>query len=274
MKIFLPFFLLITALPAFSQSSSGSGIKLTKGQVITMVSEANQTTDMGMGGEMKMNTKSTNTIAVTEVNADNYRLSNTVNKLKADMEMMGQQINFDSEKPAAEENEMTKTFQDQVGKSEFGSVNMMTGKFEGDKKSGDSEGNPLQELMGGNQESGSTQSAFFIIPPGKMTGDTWTTSETGKDSKKNTTYKLVAVEKDIASISFDATQEVNTTAEMQGMEMAITMNTKVSGLMSVNNKTGLVQKLTSNTNADGTIDVMGQSTPITTSGTSTVTFSY
>lgn len=274
MKTFLRFFFLLAALPAMSQSPASSGIKLNKGQKITMITEGEQTTDMGMGGEMKMNMKSTNTIEVTEVNADNYRLSNTMTKIKADMDMMGQQINFDSEKPAAEENEMTKTFQEQVGKSEFGTLNMMTGKFEGQKSSTEEGGNPLQEIMGGNNEAGSTQAAFFLIPPGKITGDTWTTTETGKDSKKSKTFKLVSMEKDMATVSFQETEDINTTAEMQGMELAITMNRKSNGEMNVHSKTGLVQKVISNLEADGSIDVMGQSTPISVKGKTTINFSY
>jgi hypothetical protein len=82
------------------------------------------------------------------------------------------------------------------------------------------------------------------------------------------------MEKDMATVSFQETEDINTTAEMQGMELAITMNRKSNGEMNVHSKTGLVQKVVSNLEADGSIDVMGQSTPISVKGKTTINFSY
>jgi len=103
----------------------------------------------------------------------------------------------------------------------------------------------------------------FLIPPGKKVGDTWTDSTSQKELKSIRRFTFKSLIDNIATIGLNGVLTGNSTMEMQGMQLDISMNTNTTGEIIVNTKTSLVQKRTANADIDATIDVMGQSGPIT-----------
>jgi hypothetical protein len=63
--------------------------------------------DMGMGMQMKTSNVASNKLLILGRSCS-YKISNTLTKLKSDMDFMGQQTNYDSEKPADNESETGK----------------------------------------------------------------------------------------------------------------------------------------------------------------------
>lgn len=279
MKKFLTILLLSGSLVSFGQAgpSSNAPIKLQKGQKVTAVTTMDMSLDMGMAGEIKNNSTSTSTIEVQDIANNAYKISNTLNKIKLNMQMMGQESTYDSEKPADPESELSKQMGERVGKSETGSLDMFTGKFTADKKAGDEEGeNPFQAIMSDASGSPSADGgAFFAFPADKKAGDTWTTTNTEVQGVKvENTYKVASIENDVASVSAKSTISINKDVEMQGMSMTVTMNTASEGVFSVNTKTGLVQKRNATSTIEGSMEVGGQSIPMSGKSSNTVEFTY
>jgi hypothetical protein len=272
-------FLLLSVSPALLVSAQrgpapATSIQLTKGQNIVVVTETDMTMDMGMGGEIKNNNKATTTLSVLDMSGSDYKISNTLNKISMSMDMMGQTTSYDSEKPG-EESEMSKAVSEKVGKSETGILNSLTGVFKADKADNEDESaNPLQAIMGGGDEAKSTSKAFFIIPTGKNVGDSWTTTDSANGTKHTNTYTFKSTESNIATIELTEISLTNTEMEMQGMQMNLAMNSKTTGNMTVDINKAILKKRTENLEIEGTIEVMGQTTPISATGTSVTTFSF
>src|SRR5436189_2308466 len=73
------------------QSPAGtSKIILSNGQKIIVESTISMEANLGMGMELTSNSTSENTLEVKTSTAKNYTISNTLTKLKVNMNMMGQ----------------------------------------------------------------------------------------------------------------------------------------------------------------------------------------
>jgi len=277
MKKIFTLIMIAGSLTSFSQSSaySKAPIQLKKGLVITAVNSNDMSMDMGMGGEIKNNTTLTTTIEVTDVMSNSYKITNTTTKAKVSMDAMGQESSYDSENPGDPESELTKTFGEKIGKSEFGMIDMNTGIYSTDKKSEESEGNPLQSIFGGlDDKSGGVSDAFFALPQGKKIGDNWSTTDSSEGVKVHNTYTLNSIEEGIATIGLKTEMQINKDVEVQNMSMTIAMTNNGTGTISVDSKTGIVKKRMMTTEMEGSLDVMGQSNPISAKGTNETTYTY
>jgi hypothetical protein len=264
----------ILTVSAQKSSAPATSIQLTKGQNIVVVSETDMSMDMGMGGEIKNSSKATATLSVIDVAGKDYKISNTLNKISVSMDMMGQTSSYDSEKPG-EESEMSKAVSEKVGKTETGLLNSLTGIYKADNTSNDEEApNPLQAIMGGGDEDKTTSKAFFIIPAGKNVGDSWTTTDSANGTKHTNTYTYKSVENNLATVELVENTQTNTEMEMQGMQMNLTMSAKATGSMTVDTGKAILKKRSENLELEGTIEVMGQTTPISATGTSVTTFNF
>lgn len=273
MKQFLlgVFTLAVLSASAQSGASSRSPIKLTKGQSITMVTTTESNMDMGM--EMKQASTSTMKIDVMDVTEKGYRISKTMTKLKMSSEFMGQEMKYDSENPKESDEKIAAEMNDRIGKSDFGTLDMMTGAYTPDKKDEEESGNPLEGLMGGNEEY--ELGAVFFLSPDKKTGDSWTTDKSaGEGIKTTVTYTLNSNNGKEAAIGFKSTMEMKKETEAQGMAMTIEMKGTSTGSFVMDPNTGLVKSSSSEDETEGTIEVMGQSTPVSGKTTSKTTYSY
>ena len=276
-------FLLISAAfmispSVFSQSSNP--IKIEKDRLILATVVSSSDMDMGMGMQMKTSNIASNKLLIIGVDATGYQLSNTVTKLKTDMDFMGQQTNYDSDKPADNESETGKAVAAKLNNPDTLSLDKLTGKVTRNKKSAEempevNQGNPLAGLMSSMNSSADVQvveNAFFIIPAGKKTGDSWSDSTSDKSMKSKRIFTIKSIEGNTATISYSGTIDVSGNQEIQGSEVAITMNTKLTGEIIFNPTTNLVSKRTMNSDINGTIEMMGQAMPVTAKVESSFTY--
>ena len=271
---------------ACSYAQKDSKIILNKGQKITIVSSSNSNTDMPMGMTMKTDNTTTNVLSVIDADDKNYSITNTITKLKMTMDMMGESTNYDSEKPEDKNSDMGKAMSEKLNVADTVSVDKKNGKMatsakkpvspEREDKGGDS--NPFEGIlssMGGDRAADAiVEGTFFILPKDKKIGDSWTDSSTQNNMTTKKTYTIKSIEKDIATITVTGTLAGDGTTEMQGTSISYHIETKSTGEMTVDIKKGLVNKNTSEIDMTATMDVMGQSMPMTSKGTYSVTYQY
>lgn len=76
-------------------------------------------------------------------------------------------------------------------------------------------------------------------------------------------YELVSVKDGIATLSMKASTKGTVKKEMQGSEMEIVINGNTVSTIIADSTSGLVKQNNSTANMEGSLEVMGQSLPIT-----------
>jgi hypothetical protein len=254
-----------------SLASSAQKISLSKGQQITITSVLTQDIDMiGMGMQMKNDTRSTGIVEVNDTDKENFTSTYTLSKMNFNMDMMGQHNSYDSEKPEDKNSELGKSFSEKIGKQVTVLINKKTGKATLEKTAikpkANEEANPLDGLMnsfGSVGDDATVETIFFIIPAGKKMGDTWIDSSITKGMKELRTYTIKSMNGSLANIELFSKLEGNNSIESQGMQMDVVISAKTEGEILVDTKSSLVKKRSSVMDLSGSIEVMGQSVPIT-----------
>ncbi len=253
---------LFNASISFAQKDAG----LKKNQEITITTSTRQTIDMGM--QMTNNTSITSKVAVLDVNAKDYTIVNTNTKVVMDGNMMGQAINYDSDKKEDRESQIGQQFDGILNTKDTVLLDIKTGKGRSvsPEKLTSEKGNSLQTMMVGAAESSgiaTASSILFIIAGDKKAGTQWTDSSTIEGMKNTTTYKIESISGNIATISSDGTIEGSSSMDMQGQSFDMTIKTKMIGTLLLDITTNLVKKRNNTAEVEGSIDMMGQSMPFT-----------
>jgi len=274
MKIFKMRYLILFALifigyGSIAQEKTKKHIFLNKGQKINVVNTISSDADMGMGMQMKTNMVSNGILSVTGENEKEYTLTNTLTRMKGTMDVMGKTHDFDSENESDRNSEIGKSLSASLGKSDSVVVNKFSGMVAFEKKDTSldkSEPNPMEDMIkafGNDGDNTSITGAFLIIPAGKKAGDSWTETDSSKEKKSVIKYTINSISNGTATVSFQTTMDNTSMVEVQGSQMNVSINTKSKGEILSNIKTGLVNKRIIDSDISGTIDIMGQSMPIT-----------
>ncbi|MBC7536500.1 MAG: hypothetical protein H7258_12485 [Ferruginibacter sp.] len=258
-----------------------SNILLSNGQKVTVTTTGSSDSDMGMGMQMKNTTSAVNLFKVIATDDSSYVITNTLTKMKMSMNMMGQETNYDSEKPGDKDSEIGKGISTKLNQADTLSVNKMSAsvvKRERNTSPERAEENPLMGMMAAmgvsSAKDPSMEAAFFIIPKDKKMGESWSDSSTEKSIKTVKIYTLKSIVNNIATIIVNSTLTGTGETEMQGTAVAFTMNTKNTGEIIVDTKSSLVSKIVNDANVSMTMDVMGQSMPVTSKTSSTIVYQY
>ena len=115
-------------------------------------------------------------------------------------------------------------------------------------------------------------SAFELIPAGKKVGDSWADSSSDKDMKAVRTYTLKAINGNEATIGLTAVTTASNKLNFQDMEMELKSNTKTTGDIITDIKTGQVKKRSSKSEISGTVQMMGQDVPVSVTATTESTY--
>lgn len=270
MKRILLFSISFTVANVFAQE-----LKLETGKRITSTTNTLVKMDMGMGGLMKIDGNTTNLIEITGADNKNYNAKSTTVKMKLMQDGMGQTISFDSDKKEDRETVAGKEMSKMLDVPATVMIDKYTGKVKEINKKVivADETNPMASLMGSaNSAEASTAAAFFYIPNGKKVGDKWSDSvnEAGMKGLKN--FELQSIVDNVATIAITTKSKGTISKEAQGMQFEITMDGTGDGVIVVNTKTFLVKKSTLNNDVNGTLDMMGQSLPITIKSTADSVF--
>ena len=260
-------------------SVNAQQIKLEQGKKITSVSTADIDMDMGMGGQMKIKSSSVNVLSITGSDDKNYKGTNTITKMTMSQEGMGQSTEYDSDKKGDRDSEIGKTVGKELDKPIQILIDRTTGKAteSNPEKTTEPEAdtNPMAGMMGGMGEktaAATVSSAFFIIPQGKKAGDKWSDSTTEAGIKGVRNYELQSISKEEATILLKIVSKGVISKEIQGMQMEMNMNTTAQSIIRTNVTTGLVKKNSTTGTVEGTLDMMGQSMPISMKMSSEVVF--
>jgi hypothetical protein len=277
-KIFVLAFSVIT-LAAFSQSPTGK-IVVKPGQHFKVESISDGTIAvemMAQSMEIKVGNTTKITADIKDAANNNYTITQTLTNIKSSFSGMGQEKTFDSEKKEDMDGEAGMMFKDKINVPKDVVISNQ-GKIiasaadtskSGDKQDGSSM-DAIMDMMGGGKDVVST-SMFLVIPAGKKAGDTWQDSTSEEGVKVKRTFTLNSIAKKEASVTIDGVIDINKTMQVQGMDMNTVMTSKIKSEVLVDLISNIQKENKSTTDLTGTIDIMGQSAPITSKATSLTT---
>lgn len=227
---------------------------------------------MGMG-QMKNNTASTAVLEVKDADNKNYNAVYKLAKFSMSFDAMGQQQSYDSEKIEDKDSEMGKSLGNNIGKEIKLTIDKNSGKAVKEetampeKKEADAD-NPLvgmMDMLGAKDtETAIAESVFFLLPSGKKAGDSWTDStNTAENMKGIKRYTVKSITENIATISIFSEVKGQQNIELQGMQVDINIFAKSEGEILVDTRNSLLKKSSKVADITGTMDLMGQSMPLT-----------
>ncbi len=282
MKHILSVLALLTVLNITAQSYKPAVILSTgkKFTVITSVKGNMSQELMGQTMDIPMDVIMRSLLEVKKAEGKEYQLSSTVNHVVMSMSMMGQDMNYDSDKKEDREGQIGQAVAETIDKPTLFTINSYGKLKEGSiVKSASPEkdaagGNPIMAMLNMDENAAASPALTPFINDSEMkVGDSFTDSSissNGKD-KKSTTYTLLEVKEGQAKFAIAGTATATKEMEMQGMQTVSITTTKTTGEFWVNIATGLLAKSVTNAAITGTIEVAGMSIPV--SGNNTVTTS-
>jgi hypothetical protein len=257
----------IISFTAFSQSPSGK-IIVKKGQHFVVESKSDGVITQEMMGQSMELTLSNTTIINTEikdVKDNNYTITQTLTAIKTSFSGMGQDKSFDSEKKENMDSEEGAVYKDKLNVPKDIEITDQGVDITKADTTKDKKGDPMaamMQMMGGGQDN-IAGVLFLVIPAGKKVGDTWSDSTSNDGVKMKKTYTINSIANKEASVTIEGVLDINKTIQAQGMDLATVMTSKISSAVLVDLVSCIQKENKSVTDVTGTIDVMGQSVPIT-----------
>lgn len=252
-------------------------INLTKGQkyiVENKITTKGSSEMQGQSIESDADVTSTFSIEIKDLTGDNYNMLNSVSAIKMNMNMMGQNINFDSENKEDMDGEIGSKLKNFINQPKAVVMNKsgdLIASNENDT-SKNSEMEILLQQMGDPEAQGyGAKMAFFPLPKKIKAGDSWKDSTSEEGVTRVTNYTVKEIKGDTASVSIEGTENRDTKIEIQGMEVTTKTTGKFSGNEMIDRKTGVILQNTTTTDSIGSVNVMGQDVPMTAKVTSATT---
>jgi hypothetical protein len=264
-------FLLLAATMTLSAQTVSRKVALTKGQQLEQLNQVDVNITQEVSGQMmeiKMKSTITNLVEVKDQTPNGFAVSNTVKRVLMNMNMMGQDMNFDSDKKEDMEGQMGQAYKDKVGKPRDYSLSKdgIVTEVKGAEVKAAGEG-MMDNMMNGvlaDEKVGSSFNALVNIPvKGIKVGETWSDSTSEGGAKTFTTYTLKELRGDSGIVTLNSDMSISREIEQQGMTMQLDMKGNTIGEYSFDPATGVIRSRKATTKANGTVDVMGQSVPMT-----------
>lgn len=256
----------------FAQKSKNA-FELPKQKTIVSKSEVVQNIDMGMG--MTMNTTVNNTMeyVIIAQNGDEYTITRKMVAAKMNVDMMGQSQKYDSDMKEDAESEIGKEMSKKLNVTDTLSYNPKTGKtvLLSAHEVDSTENNPMANMfksMGSTADEQSLENIFLPVDPKLKEGSNWYDSSSTAEMSYVKTYTLKSKSKTSNSVSLVLDTKNVIEVDAQGMPLTITMKSKTDATIEADATTSLITNKKGSSNIDGTMEVMGQSMPI--SGTVTL----
>jgi Family of unknown function (DUF6263) len=275
-KITLLFLSISAAFTVLAQGQTNK-IVLTKNQQLKFVSAVKGNVSqemMGQSMEIVMDVNTDRNITVKDISVQDYKLDAITTRVKMNMSMMGQDRSFDSDNKSDMAGEMKDAGKDvNVVKPLILSVNgkcKLAEKPNPEKTEQDPMSGMMQQMLGGGADEVTTENYFMLIPQGKKAGDNWSDSVVTEVSKTYWIYKWESTETNVAVIKATAKATISNNITAQGMEMTMNMNNEITEDRKVSLASGVIINKVSTVKINGTVDVMGQSVPMTGTVTTTV----
>ena len=287
MKQFFLMAALAISITGFSQKVSNK-LSFQKGQKLEMVSKVNSIVSMEMMGQT-MDTKIDATITrlfdVEDVANGAATIEHKMKRMQMSFEspMAGGAQSFDSDKEADMKGEAGKAMEKAL-KNKYAMTLDPSGKItaikadddnpnKSEKKVDVAAGDMMSGAMAGMADGMGLPSAgdfseFKVLPEaGATKGGTWTDTAEGKKA----VYTVTDVTDADVIINYTEEGTTSKTQEANGMELKISSKDKTTGKIILDKKSGLLKERTATTDSEGTMEIMGQSVPMTTKVTKVTT---
>ena len=286
-KIFISALALTLTLGLAAQSYTPA-VKLEAGKqyTVTTITKSNMTQE-AMGQTMEIPIDATNkaTLTIKAASDKGYESTYITDRVQFAANMMGQDMNYDSDKKDDKDGPMGKTMNKLVGKETSfvvngaGNIIKETIVKQTQEKSDEEGPDMMTGMMGMGMSEASTCPVFnlFVNNTELKIGDSFIDSSTVNDkdgsTKTSTTYILKEIKDGKSIFTLNGQVAISKKMEMQGMEMTTTTASKSTGDMIVDVATGLLNSKSIVTETTGSVDVQGMSIPITGKTTTTITVS-
>ncbi len=259
----LVIFLMLNA--AIAQNLKPWKVKLEAGQKmkVSNTSTNNLSQDM-MGQKFQINIAAdiSDSIYVITWSTDSFTITKTTTHIKMDMDIMGQQKNFDSDKKEDMEGELGEKLKDKIGVVIHATING-NGNVKITSEAEEKQVDAMSAMMPLNNDSALIAGYFLMAPTKKIkAGETWKDSVITPESSIETVYSFIKTENSIAFISFEMKGSSVGTSSTNGMEVKTKTNTEGKGTLKVELSTGLVLERYTETKLTGTSEVMGMEIPM------------
>ena len=288
MKKFFISSLALTLTLGLAAQSYTPAVKLEAGKqyTVTTITKSNMTQE-AMGQTMEIPIDATNkaTLTIKELSNKGYESTYITDRVQFAANMMGQDMNYDSDKKDDKDSPMGKTMNKLVGKETSfvvngaGNIIKETIVKQTQEKSDEEGPDMMTGMMGMGMSEASTCPVFnlFVNNTELKIGDSFIDSSTVNDkdgsTKTSTTYILKEIKNGKSIFTLNGQVAISKKMEMQGMEMTTTTASKSTGDMIVDVATGLLNSKSIVTETTGSVDVQGMSIPITGKTTTTITVS-
>lgn len=103
-------------------------------------------------------------------------------------------------------------------------------------------------------------------------GKTWTISFLLDDIKTDYNYTIKSIDNEIANVELTSNVSTNKKMETQGMEIVTKLSGTLLSTILVDTKTNLVKSNISTSSQKGSIEIMGQSSPMEVTTTNKILF--
>lgn len=267
--------LFLAAALCIATTYAQNSLNLQKGQkylVENKVTTVSNTEVQGQNMETNVNVTTNYHVEVTDVTPTTIMLNNTVSKMLMTMNMMGQDMNFDSEKKEDLDGPIGSSLKDVIMKPVSVTLEKSGKVVPAKKDTAKKDMSPMAMQFGDFEAQGyGSELTFLPLPANLKAGSTWTANSTSGSTKKTTNYMVKSITGNMATLAIDGTMDVTMEMEQQGMQMTTKTKGKFTGSEIVDTKTGVIQSNTTTVSTDGTIEVMGQEIPTSAKTTSTTT---
>ena len=275
MKKIVVIFLSVISFAAFSQTPTGK-IVVKKGQRFIVESSSDGISKLDMMGqsmEMKIGSTAKLTAKIKDSKDNKYTITQTLTGIKSTFSGMGQEKTFDSDKKEDLDGEAGALYKDKLNVpkdvviTNDGKSIAATDTSKGDKKQDANPMSEIMDMMSAGQDN-VTSILFLVIPGGKKAGDTWEDSTISEGVKMKRAYTLNSIANKVAAVTINTVMDINKTMQVQGMDMNAVMTSKINSAVLVDVPSNIQKENKSTMEVVGTIDLMGQSVPITAQATS------
>ncbi len=256
-------------------------VKLSPGKKYAVVNSGvgNMTQEaMGQSMDIPLNATTTSLLEVKNAIPNGYEMSNTNERFQMSISMMGQDMNYDSDKKEDRDGQMGKEFNNLIGKvglftiNNWGLMINSTASPEGVSKSTQSSANPIMSMVSLSQDATSTPALnLFKTDAILKIGQSFTDSTVLDNNKNICVYTLTEVSNGNAIFSILCDGTASVTQETQGMQVVSNITTKATGQMLVSTETGLLVKKTLVSTISGTVEAGGMTIPMSGTMSNTIT---
>lgn len=275
-KLVLPL-LMVAALATNAQNLTNK-LAFKKGQKLEVTTQvASVATQELMGQTMDINVAATlnHSYDVEDVSTTGAVIEHKVKRLQMSFEGMGQSEKFDSENEADLKSEMGKAAEKSIKNKYTMTVdangNVVTVKADDDNPNTPGGGDDMmgqmlsQMSLGLDIPKAGDPTPFKILPTsGNLAkGYTWTDSLTKAEEKGFNKYTIADITNNEILIDLSGQSTSSKAQEAQGMQMTINMDSKLTGKITLDRKSGLLKQRVVTTEGSGSVEVAGQSIPIT-----------